>query len=676
MGKWNIVRNMAQYDKNAAIRLAFKLLGIDSSVVDGGPGSGNFGHRGRPGKRGGSMKGGGAQYRGGRADIGYFNSRKDWLNGLTGETQAWASKIMKQINQELKQKLRRREIIENNWKQGLITETEKQEALKAGGLDKFDENTTTEEYIMKAGSKEDKGQLLAYVQEARNWEKNRQKLIDENLTDEEKKIYEYVSQNFGNLDAAGKNVFYDMTAKALDLPTSGEEIPDEIHYGAGTKERPPEPEKKGPSYDWMDNADSALVSGAGAYMDQAMGKIPSWGHRYTKEDFAEQNQKFMDELQYGLMSPNGVSYYGVNAIRNLRESMRKRDLTQSYGWLDYKYGEENYNRLSDDEKKDLLEITNRFMNAHSFMPEWKEKVEDLTLQDFERAESIMKHSTPRKKEERQMLQRYLLLQDKMLTGAEPTPKEEIEATKNAAAAAKKQEKAEAKAKKDAIRAEKAAAWQAKHSPEEIEKMRYPKQIANVQRGTPMTTSEADDSNANPDRHIHTREQRGNCQTCVVAYELRRRGYDVEAKPRKGDAEEIQNKIASHGDERVCAWIDPETGEEPERIQPDPEKSWNKKSATKWLDSQVKDGERYTLSVCWRRYGAHIINVERVDGQLTLIDPQSGEKCQGDKITEYLGEVVLNPRTSYDWRPEIMRIDNALPNPEYCDTILLKGRNSK
>ena len=56
MSKGSIVRRIAQEDKNAAIRLAFRLLGIDSSVMDGGPGSGNFGHKGRPGKVGGSTE--------------------------------------------------------------------------------------------------------------------------------------------------------------------------------------------------------------------------------------------------------------------------------------------------------------------------------------------------------------------------------------------------------------------------------------------------------------------------------------------------------------------------------------------------------------------------------------------------------------------------------------------
>ena len=68
----------------------------DPDAEDGGPGSGNWGHRGRPGLRGGSGKGGGAQYRGGRADMGnFYGSREDWLNGLNGERQREVTNTLK-----------------------------------------------------------------------------------------------------------------------------------------------------------------------------------------------------------------------------------------------------------------------------------------------------------------------------------------------------------------------------------------------------------------------------------------------------------------------------------------------------------------------------------------------------------------------------------------------------
>ena len=60
---------------------------VENGAEDGGPGSGNWGHRGRPGLVGGSGKGGGSHYRGGRSDIMYTSTKTDWLNGLSGERQ-------------------------------------------------------------------------------------------------------------------------------------------------------------------------------------------------------------------------------------------------------------------------------------------------------------------------------------------------------------------------------------------------------------------------------------------------------------------------------------------------------------------------------------------------------------------------------------------------------------
>ena len=51
----------ADHSRSQTIWFAMKLLGMDASKLeDGGPGSGNFGHKGRPGQRGGSGKGGGS----------------------------------------------------------------------------------------------------------------------------------------------------------------------------------------------------------------------------------------------------------------------------------------------------------------------------------------------------------------------------------------------------------------------------------------------------------------------------------------------------------------------------------------------------------------------------------------------------------------------------------------
>ena len=116
-------------------------------VEDGGPGSGNWGHRGRPGLVGGSGKGGGAHYRGGREDIMFVGSRHDWLNGLTGERQRSVT----------------------NW----IKRT-------GGGNDL----KTAQENIMKGDDLRQRAVLVSYLAEARQWDKYADR-YRENLSEEE-----------------------------------------------------------------------------------------------------------------------------------------------------------------------------------------------------------------------------------------------------------------------------------------------------------------------------------------------------------------------------------------------------------------------------------------------------------------------------------------------------------
>lgn len=192
---------------------------------DGGPGSGNWGHKGRPGQVGGSGKGGGKQYRGGRGDITYISSKHDWLNGLTGEKQHEAQSFMKRMKQ----------------------------AFPLGE----EKNRSTEENILREtepGILKTKKQLTDYMAEARSWDEKAGKLIDENLDDTDKKYIETLANKYGMTFSGGvmlpdesdigdwdeddQHFWYDLKSKAMGGPTSGRDAPDELQYEAGIKERP------------------------------------------------------------------------------------------------------------------------------------------------------------------------------------------------------------------------------------------------------------------------------------------------------------------------------------------------------------------------------------------------------------------------------------------------------
>lgn len=55
------------------------------------------------------------------------------------------------------------------------------------------------------------------------------------------------------------------------------------------------------------------------------------------------------------------------------------------------------------------------------------------------------------------------------------------------------------------------------------------------------------------------------------------------------------------------------------------------------------GSRATLSVAWRgKSSAHVINVENVDGVITLIDAQCGKKVKGtEAIKHYMAQTTAS-----------------------------------
>ena len=205
----------------------------------------------------------------------------------------------------------------------------------------------------------------------------------------------------------------------------------------------------------------------------------------------------------------------------------------------------------------------------------------------------------------------------------------------------------------------------KSSKMEVDKNYYPDELAGIKRGDPMSWEDADSGNTNP--NIGTESGYStNCQTCVVAFEARQRGYDVTAKPNKrGSVLERLSRMTN------LAWIDPKTGRSPVYFR-----NYDLKSAKKYLpyiESIVEQGKRYTLEFCWkgRGYGGHIVNLDRNEkGLLRIKDNQRStmEKSEwiGSKeVLEYLSRMKYSSNTV----PEILRIDNMYFNKAIVDQIL-------
>lgn len=122
--------------------------------------------------------------------------------------------------------------------------------------------------------------------------------------------------------------------------------------------------------------------------------------------------------------------------------------------------------------------------------------------------------------------------------------------------------------------------------------------------------------------------RQNCQRCVATYEMRRRGYDVIAKPAIIDKE---GKL-SPNDPLTKSWKDIFEGA---NFLPYTDYEGGKTSIMAQMD-EWGDGSVAEVKVIWKKGGAHVFVAQRVNGTVRFIDPQNGStNCE-----EYFTNAVI------------------------------------
>ena len=112
----------------------------------------------------------------------------------------------------------------------------------------------------------------------------------------------------------------------------------------------------------------------------------------------------------------------------------------------------------------------------------------------------------------------------------------------------------------------------------------------------------------------------NCQRCVQAYEFRRRGFDVVAKPKPKVRGRIRygNDCFTGADGKMADFTFFQT-----------------ESKVKKEISNAPDGARYVVYVKWKRTygnGAHVFIAEKENGVVRYVDPQSGKV----DVADYFG----------------------------------------
>lgn len=193
----------------------------------------------------------------------------------------------------------------------------------------------------------------------------------------------------------------------------------------------------------------------------------------------------------------------------------------------------------------------------------------------------------------------------------------------------------------------------------------------VMQGKIMNFTEADQLKGNP----HYSDPDGiaegyweNCQTCTVGYELRRRGFPVEALPNKNW------EILKFYDEKKITQDDRFLN--PDGSRPVPKHpltlSDTIEAKEQYIESVTQEVGRYELYMPWKvKAGetpfAHVIIVERQkDGNLLWFDPQSGKHGASTLFNGFLKQA----------RPvgiSVLRIDDKIINLKFSERFKMASK---
>lgn len=206
----------------------------------------------------------------------------------------------------------------------------------------------------------------------------------------------------------------------------------------------------------------------------------------------------------------------------------------------------------------------------------------------------------------------------------------------------------------------------------------------IERGEYMTFFEANLLRGNPNYAL-SEAYRNNCQTCVVAHELRRRGFNVEALANTEGS--WLEKLSRRTNE---IWLDADGNIPGKTIigaeynyfsgtTPDGrrfKRGWNKTVANRRqlirkLESSITEDGRYHIQWLWntqsKRYiDGHIITLEKIGDTLRYYDPQNGKAI--DNFYDYINDIMLARGIS------VLRVDNLRVNADYASHILGKSRS--
>ncbi len=220
--------------------------------------------------------------------------------------------------------------------------------------------------------------------------------------------------------------------------------------------------------------------------------------------------------------------------------------------------------------------------------------------------------------------------------------------------------------------EEAMKFNKKHSSltkEQIENVRELNKVMPVVQGKIMDIGEADRGHCNPNYGEEDYKEKGynlNCQTCTMTYELRRRGFNVNAvgNPVVGGKWEFIKFCEDNG----IDWTERFLNSDGTKC----DYTWSyKKSSMKdtikekrsFIEGCMTEQGRYEVYFTWKgkNRGAHVFIIEKqANGNIMWYDPQNGKI--GKTIEEYVKDMKA-------FRIGVMRIDDKLINPKFAPRFL-------
>lgn len=185
----------------------------------------------------------------------------------------------------------------------------------------------------------------------------------------------------------------------------------------------------------------------------------------------------------------------------------------------------------------------------------------------------------------------------------------------------------------------------------------------IKKGEPMTFEQANGHKVNPN-YGKGKQYSVNCQTCTLVYELRRRGFDIEAK---GNLNDEVWKIVSSVVEIFKTALG--TNVEYTMFSPSILKTKAKGKRIDWyrqfIDEQTQKEGRYEVCLQWNKKRSHVVCVERKNGVLIWYDPQTGQK--GDRLFKKSEVPMLQEAANIG----IRRIDDKIINRKMFSRFIIK-----